>query len=79
MPEFKYNPLKGRNELLVKKQVECMNRYAKEGNYVIAAMYRDMVWDCETFFGKFPEDAKVYKTFGHRSDVVERSVATEAQ
>jgi len=61
--EFKENPLHGRNELLVKSQVVLMNKYADEGNYTLAIMYRNMIWNCETFFGKFPHHANVSKDF----------------
>lgn len=59
--EYKTNPMKGRNELLIKSMADSMNKYGAEGNYLLAAMYRDMMWDCETFFGEFPEDAKISK------------------
>ncbi len=61
--EFKENPLHGRNELLVKSMVASMNKYADEGNYVLAIMYRDMIYNCETFFGEFPHHANVSKNF----------------
>lgn len=56
--EFDFNPMKGLNDLLVKSQIELMNKYAALGEYHIAIIYRDMIWNCETFFGRYPEDAK---------------------
>lgn len=79
MPEYNYNPMKGRNQLVVERQVELMNKCAAEGKYHLAIMYREMVWNCETFFGQFPEDARVYATFKHQGENPARSVATDSQ